>query len=379
MEKRLIHLDFIRGFAAVVVMAGHLRVAWFVNYEQLPSHSWLDKAFYFVTGLGHQSVMIFFVLSGFFIAGSVSAAFDRDKWSWREYAINRLTRLWVVLLPALLVTLVVDQIGIGLTHGAGYDGRYRELINSGPSPAIPANFSIATFVGNMAFLQTIVTPVFGSNGPLWSLANEFWYYLLFPLLLQLFHPRSRLITRIIGGVISSLMMFLLPKGLMLSGIVWLFGYGAYVVTSTKSSFRICRTLPFFLVALVSLILFIGLARSGKLPLGDYLVGVAFAGMIPFLANLKSRFALYEQSAIHLSNVSYTLYVFHFPFVAFLFYCFLPKERMLPTMAHYLGYAACFLAVLGLSFPLWWLFESRTTEVKNVVRRILKLPSSRPQP
>lgn len=144
-----------------------------MNYELLPSHSWFEKAFYFLTGLGHQSVMIFFVLSGFFIAGSVSAAFERDKWSWREYTINRLTRLWVVLLPALIVTLILDQIGMGLTHGAGYDGRYREMVNSGPSLAEPANLGITTFLGNMAFLQTIATPVFGSNGPLWTLANEF--------------------------------------------------------------------------------------------------------------------------------------------------------------------------------------------------------------
>lgn len=32
------------------------------------------------------------------------------------------------------------------------------------------------------FLQTRFTPVFGSNGPLWSLFNEFWYYVLFPAL-----------------------------------------------------------------------------------------------------------------------------------------------------------------------------------------------------
>jgi len=36
---------------------------------------------------------------------------------------------------------------------------------------------------NVFFLQTITVPVYGSNSPLWSLANEFWYYLLFPLLL----------------------------------------------------------------------------------------------------------------------------------------------------------------------------------------------------
>jgi peptidoglycan/LPS O-acetylase OafA/YrhL len=43
------------------------------------------------------------------------------------------------------------------------------------------NYTATTFVGNLAFLQTIAVPIFGTNGPMWSLANEFWYYLIFPL------------------------------------------------------------------------------------------------------------------------------------------------------------------------------------------------------
>ena len=175
-----------------------------------------------------------------------------------------------------------------------------------------------------------------------------------------------------------MIIILLPKGLVLAGIVWLFGYGAYVLASTKSVFRVCRSLPFFLASLVGTLIFLGLARFGRLPLSDYLVGLAFAGMIPFLANQKSRFNIYEKSAVHLSNVSYTLYLFHFPVVAFLFFVFLPKGRFLPSASNYFGYAACFLGVLLLSFALWWLFESRTSDVKNIIRRLLKIQTNRQQ-
>ena len=41
---------------------------------------------------------------------------------------------------------------------------------------------------NAFFLQTIVGPTFGSNGPLWSLAYEWWYYVLFPLALGAVWP-----------------------------------------------------------------------------------------------------------------------------------------------------------------------------------------------
>lgn len=38
----------------------------------------------------------------------------------------------------------------------------------------------AVLLGNLLFLQTKITQEFGSNGPLWSLFSEFWYYVLVP-------------------------------------------------------------------------------------------------------------------------------------------------------------------------------------------------------
>ena len=51
----------------------------------------------------------------------------------------------------------------------------------------PLHLDAATFWGNLVFLQTILVPTYGTNALLWSLANEFWYYMLFPLLAVLIH------------------------------------------------------------------------------------------------------------------------------------------------------------------------------------------------
>ena len=53
-----------------------------------------------------------------------------------------------------------------------------------------ATLTWPVLAANALFLQTIVAarnaphpvPTFGSNGALWSLSYEFWYYLAFPLL-----------------------------------------------------------------------------------------------------------------------------------------------------------------------------------------------------
>ena len=41
---------------------------------------------------------------------------------------------------------------------------------------------LPTLLGNLAFLQDFFARPYGSNGPLWSLSYEFWFYLVFPLL-----------------------------------------------------------------------------------------------------------------------------------------------------------------------------------------------------
>ena len=60
----------------------------------------------------------------------------------------------------------------------GYGGEVLQHIY--PSSAIAQALTAPVFLGNAAFLQRILVPELGTNGPLWSLANEFWYYLLFP-------------------------------------------------------------------------------------------------------------------------------------------------------------------------------------------------------
>jgi hypothetical protein len=75
-NHRLVHLDCLRGLAALLVVVEHLRAFLFVPFPQVVSPGVITKAFYLVTGLGHQAVMIFFVLSGFLVGGGRSSHRD---------------------------------------------------------------------------------------------------------------------------------------------------------------------------------------------------------------------------------------------------------------------------------------------------------------
>lgn len=63
---------------------------------------------------GYQAVMVFFVLSGYFISLSILKTIRKDMWCWIDYLIRRITRLWIVLIPALFLTFIIAKIQLGL-------------------------------------------------------------------------------------------------------------------------------------------------------------------------------------------------------------------------------------------------------------------------
>ena len=311
MNHRLVHLDCLRGLAALLVVLEHLRAFLFVPFSQLKAPGILAKGFYLVTGLGHQAVMIFFVLSGYLVGGSVIGALQSGKWSWREYLLRRMTRLWVVLIPALLLTLLWDKLGCTIAP-AGYHGAYRELYHSGPTPTMPADWSLRAFLGNAFFLQTILVPCFGTNGPLWSLANEFWYYLLFPILLLLLLPGSRISTRMACLLLAAGILLFLPRSILLGGVIWLIGAGVFYLIQI-GKIRGIVSHPVWLI--LTLMLTIGAllaSRSGRIGEGaDLLIGIGCAALVAGLATRASASYFYGMLSEGASEISYTSFTFQF--------------------------------------------------------------------
>jgi peptidoglycan/LPS O-acetylase OafA/YrhL len=116
---------------------------------------------------------------------------------WADYLIKRLVRLWIVLVPAIFIVILIDTIGFQFLAQAG-------SIYSAPAGQqyLKAEFfdqghDILIILGN--FLQNIFVPTIGTNIPLWSLSYEFWYYLLFPLVLLTVQPNADLFRRIAYG------------------------------------------------------------------------------------------------------------------------------------------------------------------------------------
>ena len=349
-------------------MVEHLRAFLFVPFAQLKAPGILAKGFYLVTGLGHQAVMIFFVLSGFLVGGSVITALQRGKWSWRGYLLRRMSRLWVVLIPALLLTLFWDKLGYAYAP-TGYEGVYRELYHSGPTPSIPSDWSIGTFLGNTFFLQTILVPCFGTNGPLWSLANEFWYYLLFPLLLISFVSGTRIQVRIIGLLLAACMIFFLPRPILMGGVIWLLGAVVFYLIQIGMIRRITSHPACLFLSLLLTIGALLASRSGRMgEEADLLIGVGCAVLVAGLAVRASSNHFYGIISAGASEISYTLYLVHFPLLAYLFFGFFNGNQMPPGMNATAWFGLILAGILLYSVAIWWIFERNTDRVRKFIER-----------
>ena len=91
-----LYLDLVRFVAATVVLLSHFA------YTRISGGEYL-----ILRRFGADAVIVFFVLSGYVIA-YVSTERERTP---GEYAINRCARLYSVVFPALIATVILDQMG----------------------------------------------------------------------------------------------------------------------------------------------------------------------------------------------------------------------------------------------------------------------------
>lgn len=102
-------MSLLRGVAALQVTAAHLRAEVFPGLQGMMDAPYGYQILAFATGFAHQAVVVFFFISGWLVGGSLL-----DKWSHpnilASYAIDRVSRLWTVLIPILLLSLCCSAL-----------------------------------------------------------------------------------------------------------------------------------------------------------------------------------------------------------------------------------------------------------------------------
>jgi peptidoglycan/LPS O-acetylase OafA/YrhL len=355
------HLDLMRGLAALAVLYQHARFV--LIRSDSDDFGPISRVFHLLSRYGHSAVVVFFVLSGYLVGGSIIRSTAAGRWSWRDYLLARGVRLYLVLVPALLLTTVWDRIGLGIVSGSqGNDDTARAMVTSA---RIAANSGLIPFVGNLAFLQTIAVPSYGSNLPLWSLANEGWYYVIFPCL-WLAATRSGTARSRVGhaAVGLAILAFVGPN---IRGMfpAWLFGAGLALCPPL----RVMESRWSSMIAALPLVGVLGLIGLRWVQAG-YVTNYAVAGAVTLLlfAVLHRRepggSGLYGRWAAMLAGCSYTLYLTHFPLLVCIRARWTYERPWPPDLAHWSIVGFVCLGCLGYAYLLSLLTEAKTDRARR---------------
>lgn len=373
-------LDVLRGLAALAVVLQHARTYLFADLSLLPPQPLAVRALYFATGFGHAAVMVFFVLSGFLVGGSALAAIESGRWSWRRYLLQRGTRLWIVLIPALALTALWDRAGLLVVAHPQTLASHARTITFGAHAWTVEGHGIVAFLGNTLFLMNVLVPTFGTNGSLWSLANEFWYYLLFPLAALAILRRSDSRRALVSIVLFALVAWLVGREILCWGSIWLMG----TVVARAPRLALSRRVAAALAAAVTLALVGVLAHdrvtSNDVALArDVVVGALFALVLYAMrcfpewsdaaARAPSRIAA---PFLSLAGFGYTLYLVHEPPLALLRVWIIagPHHRWTPTVAHVAAAAGIVAGIVVYAYALSRVTEARTDRVRAWAQRWL---------
>ena len=320
-------LDIIRFSAALAVLLSHL-----VQFS--------TRTGFAPEELGNQAVCVFFVLSGFVIRFVSESRLS----SLSAYLIDRASRIYSVVLPALAFTVLAEGVGL-LRFPSGYavvaeSGRWHHLL--------PQLLASVTFTDG--FWGVGKTPL--SNGALWSLTYEVAYYLMYGLLRY---------TRRARWVFVPLMLLIVGPSISALFLVWLLGallFDVYISLSRRKNGIPVATVIFLVV--MSLLLafrhrilhliqatgastrvafvtnYLASTRTGqrwfhgepvlwlaRLSVSFFFLGTALAALLLLLMLLLDRrfaeVSLRTERAIRfVADSTFTLYCFHLPILILIF-------------------------------------------------------------
>ncbi len=289
-----IYLDIIRLNAALLVFLSH-----YGTHANSGGFLWQFHAF------GTVAVVIFFVLSGYVIA----YATDRPGATVRDYTVARMSRMYSVAAPAILLSIILFAVSRGVLPNGFTRGWNGETL-------VSHVVASALFL-NQAWGYNLDPPV---NIPYWSISYEVAFYCLFGVW-YFVKPRWR-----VAGFV--LVAALFGPRIVAMFPMWLMGVGCYHLGRTPRFGRLTGWLMASVTAAAIFAVAIQLDENGFLTNGiglnghsprqiadDYLFAGLFALHLIGCARIAPDFAWiqrFRRPVRWAAGATFSIYLFHYP-------------------------------------------------------------------
>jgi peptidoglycan/LPS O-acetylase OafA/YrhL len=327
-----------------------------VGIDRVENPTILVKTIYFFTGLQHEAVVVFFVISGFLIGGRVWDAVSVGKFEFTAYFISRFSRIYIVYLPSLLLVTVLNVVGYDFLSETRFYAE-RPLFPSGVS----SGWSIDQIPCHLLGVQGVMCTPWGANPPLWSLGFEWVLYLTAPAIFYAALARSSRIS------LAVILLVMCDHEIVYWFLIWFAGTVAYVLSDRYSSGRVVGLagVALSLAALVASRMKIVPATETDIAVA---IGVAAAFSCRWLVTAQIRSSIIQRCA----RFSYSLYLIHLP-VCLFFGAMLEgfagwSHELVQPDAIGLGAFALIIAGGLLSA---WLFAMATEDHTDTLKRLIQ--------
>jgi peptidoglycan/LPS O-acetylase OafA/YrhL len=299
-----LYLDVVRFLAAMLVLLYHA--------------NWIYRPGFVITSLGHEAVVIFFVLSGFVIAYVA----DTREQDFRGFMVARAARIFSVAIPAIILTATLDLVGFQINELAYPEG-YRAW-----------DLPVIRVITSTLFLNEIwaLGIQLFTNVPYWSLNYEVWYYVLFGVLFFFEGRRKWFAFGLLCLLLGPKIILLLPVWWM---GVWIYRSPSLVQMSVASAW-LCLILS-LLGGYLYIHFNIGQWGWGTLQewlgddlhlelsfsrqfISDYYLGIVlslhFVSLRVLLARVGEVPGRLQSTIRYLAGATFSIYLFHQPLLWF---------------------------------------------------------------
>jgi peptidoglycan/LPS O-acetylase OafA/YrhL len=322
MEKRYVELDALRGLAALFVVINHYLMIYpsFSEYSYDRNSSFLlfmvkESPLRLLFSSGNESVVLFFVLSGFVLA---LPFYGPSSFRYQNYLVRRICRIYLPYLFAVCLAILCK-----IVFSAGGISELSKWFNN----SWITNESPSLLIQHLLLIGTFNTDAY--DNVIWSLVHEMRISLIFPLLMIL-------LLRVDGKKIMMLMFFLFvsssallvlneadlsPTNYILSyHYLLLFAAGAVTAKYKEFLINFYLKISIFKKVIIVLVGFTCYLSEGIM--GNYAITnnflcrnlVVMAGSCLFiiiaLASPAASRVLRTQVLTFLGKVSYSLYLTH---------------------------------------------------------------------
>lgn len=365
-------LDSIRGIAALYVTIAHCRGVLWVGGEKFMqmfqrsewgTWDYLVMGTSLLTRLAVEFVIVFFVLSGFSIAHSLSA---------NKSPLSFYKRRFIRLYPPYLMALVFAGLVYIITrywHPQWYDGT---LTQNAFTRTMEMNsyFEWRTILKNLFYM-----PSNGFITPFWSLTYEVIFYLLAPFLLR------KVNAYIVISFLFFITNFIFPGKVLSLGLpVYIhnfifvfniyFAVGVYLYTNFEKIsgwFKNYSRLEFLVIMGGILAIMFGANLYLRLETDFTFIEASMLSVVLIIFFIKYRVRV--PWLMKVGEFSYTLYITHFAsvylYLGLYWLVFNPAD---PLIVNFLVWIPAVFFCLGIAYLFYLLVEKQTKHILNRLRK-----------